>query len=291
MISLQNSHLSIRVNPLGAELSSLKSQASGTEFLWQKEQPWWQRQAPILFPFVGKSKNGTYKHKGISYPMGQHGFARDKVFELTEQSETKLVFSLKADSETAKIYPFNFLLKLSYELKQKSLHIGYEVQNLGKETMFFSIGGHPAFRCPLKENEAFEDYSLLFSSKENTPRLLLKDGLFSGETQALLEATQELPLSHQLFELDAIVLRDLHSSKVQLKSSKHGTGLVFDFNTFPYLGIWTQVGAPFICIEPWYGLADFEAHSGELEEKIGIEMLLPQQIFEAEYSVLCIEEG
>ena len=272
---ISNGLLTVGVNTQGAELCSIKD-ANGTEYLWQADPAVWARHAPILFPIVGKLRDGRYELNGKPYELPQHGFARDISFELITQSKTTLVFQLSPTTETLRCYPFKFALNVIYQLNGNCLEIGYEVQNNGKEVMPFSIGAHPGFNLP----GPIDDCYLEFSQTEALNfRLLGSQGLLSEQTAPVSGTLNILPLSKTLFDRDALILLDFKSGKISLRSRTSPRCLTVEFPEFPQLGIWAKPGAPFVCIEPWYGYADPEQPYGDIMNKPGIQLLAAGKSF------------
>lgn len=283
---LENAQVRAAFKTKGAELSSFIHKENGLEYVWQAAPQIWARHAPVLFPIVGRLKDDTFSYNGDLYRLSQHGFARDLEFSLESSSEDELKFALGYSDGTLAHYPFRFKLVIGYKLKATVLTVTYEVFNEDEQPIFFSIGAHPAFRCPLGDHEEFEDYYLEFNETETLERHLLTDGLFNAATESVMNHTQILPLSYGLFEKDAIVFKKFKSSAIALKSNKGPHGVKVSFPGFPYLGIWTkQRGAPFLCIEPWYGLADATNASGQLVEKEGIMALEPAGEFDCHYQI------
>lgn len=272
------------VNHYGAELCSLKNKA-GIEFIWQADNTIWPRHSPILFPIVGRLKNDSYNYNGSSFSMSQHGFARDKVFELISQSSNKITLSLKADTDTFKKYPFNFELLITYLLDENSLGVSYFVTNIGEAIMPFSIGAHPGFCCPIDNNEQFEDYEIIFSENENLEIALLQNGLFNGDKKLLSANCDRIKLNGETFLNDALVFENLKSQFVALQSKKSNRYVKLSLKGFPYLGIWSKPGAPFVCIEPWCGKADSLNASGNIIEKEGIIAINPVEIFNCSFTI------
>jgi galactose mutarotase-like enzyme len=283
---LQNDYYQVTVKEAGAELSSFRSLRDQVEYIWQADPAIWPRHAPVLFPVVGKLPEGKYRYQGQTYALPQHGFARDEKFDLIQQTNHSLTFALASSPKTLAFYPFPFRLEITYSLHDNSLETSYRVVNPGKEDLYFSIGAHPAFNCPLLPEEKFEDYILVFEKPETLNRYLLDQGLQNGRTQPLLQEDQQLPLHYGLFEQDAIVFKAMASQKITLKTPKHGHGLDFAFQHYPYFGIWTKgPGAPFVCLEPWHGIASRVGDSGELTEKEGILKLEAGDSFYCAYTV------
>ena len=269
--TLQNDHLWVTVNKKGAELTSLKSKSTRIEYMWSADPAYWAKTSPILFPVVGTLRNDSFLYLGKFYTLSRHGFARDMVFNLVEQNKECATFQLLSNAITLEKYPFDFSLEVSYKLAKDFLEVSYNVKNTGSDTMYFSIGAHPAFKVPLTDDTIFEDYFLQFSEIENAPRWPIDSlGLIMDKPAALLENTSELKLTHDLFSQDALVFKNLRSDKVSIKSARHEHGLDFYFEGFPYLGIWSYKNADFVCIEPWCGIADSVLHNQSLVEKEGI---------------------
>lgn len=286
MHSIQSPQLKISIAAQGAELKSVYNNATGLEYLWDANPAFWSKTSPVLFPIVGALKEGRYTHNGKEYRLPRHGFAREKEFAVTEQSEDSLTFTLQSSDETKKVYPFSFLFSIRYTVEEDVLTVRYTIKNKGGEPMYFSVGGHPAFRLPLVEGTAYDDYTLRFEKAETAGRWpISKDGLIEKEPQPLLENSRDLPLSKDFFKADAVVLKHLQSGYVDLVSGKTPHGLRFWMEGFPFLGLWAAPGADFLCIEPWCGIADGVDASGELKEKEGINKLEGGEEFGVEWKV------
>lgn len=267
-IIIKNEFLKAEISPKGAELVSVyKGQEN---FLWEIDRNFWDKTSPVLFPIIGGLKNDSYEFEGQKYQLPRHGFARECEFEITEKTEDSATFTLKYSKETLEIYPFEFTLSIQYYLIVNKLFIKYIVSNASSKKMYYSIGAHPAFSIV----GDIENYSLEFDQSENLITHKLSDNLFSGETKEVALEGKILPLNYSLFEQDAIVLKNTTTSHLTLLNNKVPK-LKVSFPDFPYLGIWSKKNAPFICIEPWLGLADIHHTSGKLEEKEGILSLAP----------------
>ncbi|MBX9850797.1 MAG: aldose 1-epimerase family protein, partial [Cytophagaceae bacterium] len=282
---IENDFLKIEISSHGAELKSIQSKKNNKEYLWQGDQAFWPRRAPVLFPIVGKLHQNKYRIGNKTFEMGQHGFARDKNFELIDKDNTSVTYSFKANPDTLKVYPYQFELLIRYSIVVNRLHVDYEVVNTDKDKIYFTIGAHPGFICPLNEGEEFTDYFLEFQKEEEADRHLLDDGLLNGKTEKILNNEKVLNLTEDLFKKDAIVLKNLKSCSMKLKSKKSDYQLKVDFSGFRYMGIWKKPGAPFICIEPWVGIADKKDFSGELKEKEGIKHLNEGEMFTAGFII------
>lgn len=266
MKSLANKFLTVRIKEQGAELCSIQG-ADSFEYLWQADPAVWGRHAPVLFPIVGKLRGGRYELDGKIYELPQHGFARDMNFELIEQSSTSLTFQLLPTAETRARYPFEFTLNIIYRLDGNCLSIGYEVRNTGASIMPFSIGAHPGFTLPGPIDDCFLEFE---KAETLSTRLPGPSGLISAETAPVLNNTRLLPLSKTIFDRDALIFMDAKSAKVTLGAKNSSRRLTVEFPGFPQLGIWSKPGAPFVCIEPWYGYADTEQPYGDIMNKPGI---------------------
>ncbi|ALD20129.1 aldose 1-epimerase family protein [Hymenobacter sp. DG25A] len=284
---LENELSRVTVQAHGAELSSfIRKDLDNLEYIWPADAAIWARHAPVLFPIVGRLPQDTYTYQGQTYQLPQHGFARDQEFTLMRQTAAELVLELRPNEATLARYPFDFRLIISYRLAGPMLTIGWEVHNPGRGELLFSIGAHPAFRCPLLPDEKFEDYYFEFDHPVTLERHLLEGGLLNGETEPLLDQQQKLPLSYPLFEQDAVVLKHFDFTHLALRSRHSERAVRLRFDGFPYLGLWTkQTGAPFVCIEPWHGIASSVGDTGELADKEGILTLGPGQEFVTSYSI------
>ncbi|MDO9374077.1 MAG: aldose 1-epimerase family protein [Ferruginibacter sp.] len=286
MFTIENEFLSATINPKGAELTSLIHKSTGQEFLWSGDAAFWGKHSPVLFPIVGTLKNDRFIYKDQSYQLGRHGFAREKKFEVGTHTATSLTLTLNDDEETLKLFPFHFRLYLIYQLEEQKLSLTYLVNNLTDGEMYFSVGGHPAFKVPLNDELSYVDYYLQFNKSENAGRWpISKDGLLETTPVDLMQGSDKLPLSKKLFEQDALVIKNMASSEVKLICDKDSAGFTFNYDGFPFLGIWAAKGADFVCIEPWCGVADSVDSSQKIEEKEGIVRLEKSEKFERTWSV------
>ena len=263
---LANDDLTVEVKSSGAEITSVKNN-EGLEYIWCGDAKFWGRHAPVLFPIVGKVLDDAYTYEGQTFNLSQHGFARDSEFEVESKSQNKITFVLRANEQTKEKYPFEFTLKLHYELLGNKLVIGYEVMNNDNKEMYFSIGGHPAFNCPMFEDETMEDYVIEFEALEEAKKLGITPEVYlSGEIEDYKVKT--IPLSHDFFKDGVTILTALQSQKVTLKSLKHNSSVTISRAQLPFLGLWSpEKGAPFVCIEPWVGHTDYVTNSVEISRK------------------------
>lgn len=288
MVNIGNEILEVSIDPKGAELQQLLNKKDRISYLWKGDPAYWGKFSPVLFPVVGTLKNNSYTYNGKDYTLARHGFARDKIFEVEEHSADRAIFLLKNNAETILVFPFFFEFRLIYQVTGNSLSLTYDVRNPAEKDLLFSVGGHPAFAIPLTAGTSYSDYYLLFEKKENAVRWPISpEGCLQIEPVPLLENTDRLLLTKELFHQDALVIKRLSSGKVSLKCDHHIHGWTFDFGEFPYLGIWASKDADFVCIEPWCGVADSVDHNGLLEQKEGIIRLKPANSFQATWSISC----
>lgn len=286
MQTIYNDVLTVTINPKGAELSSLFHKQHELEYLWNADPVYWAKKSPVLFPIVGALKDNTYFFKDKPYELGRHGFARESTFTVSGQSQDAITLTLTGDGHTLTVYPFLFEFSLHYALAENRLSVTYEVKNLTGEEMYFSVGGHPAFKVPLVKETDYTQYYLEFEQPENAGRWpIAPDGRIAEPPVPLLNNTKRLPLTKELFYEDALVFKQLASSKVSLKSDKTAHGLQMDFSGFPYLGIWAARNADFVCLEPWCGIADSVHTDQQLVNKEGINLLAPHETFTRTWSL------
>lgn len=286
MVTLENDFLKVSVRTKGAEMTSFFNKISGIEHLWQADPSQWGWHAPNLFPVVGGCHNNLIRVDGQVFPMERHGFARNSEFSVVESNGTHAKFSLTHSKETREIYPFKFAFQVLYDLFDSELRISYKVINYDDQTIWFSVGGHPAFNIPFFKDESLEDYFLEFENDEVLKKHLLSaNGFFTGQSEIVLESGRKLNLNKDLFRHDALVFKDLTSRKLWLKSRKHDYALSMNFQGFNYLGIWAKGDVPFICLEPWIGCADTEGQETEFKSKEGIHSLDQGHVFEVDYTI------
>ncbi|MBR5246313.1 MAG: aldose 1-epimerase family protein [Clostridia bacterium] len=254
---LENNNLKIAINTHGAELSSIFNKKENKEMLWQGDSAFWGRRSPVLFPVVGKYRNGKTTYNEKEYALGQHGFARDSEFTLVEETESKLSFDLTSNNDTLTKYPFNFRLTCSFELKGDTIIVGWRVENTDDKTIHFSIGAHPAFYC--KKGE-----TVLTMNGENLKyNLINSDGLY---TTPKYDVDSSLVLHDSVFDNDALIIENSGVNEISLVDDKKFLTVKFQTKVF---GIWSPAkkNAPFVCIEPWYGRCDAEDFNGDITER------------------------
>ena len=280
VVTLSNSYLSAKIYTKGAELFSLQNQMTKQEYIWEGDPKHWGKHSPVLFPIVGTLKNNSYFYKDQEYNLSRHGFARDLDFEVIQSTENQVVFSLKASEATKKVYPFEFELQLTYSLLETKLELKYTVINKDSVAMPFSIGAHPAFALP----KSFESYALEFEAQETLTCYTLENDLVSNTKFEIKLKEKKLPLQYATFKNDALIIKALQSKEITIIDENKSL-LKVNFNDFNNLGIWTKVGAPFICIEPWLGYSDTIHSNGNIIEKDGIQIVKENAKYECQFSI------
>lgn len=292
MYCLENHYLRVEINSLGAELKSIINKKDGTERFWKGDPEYWDGSSPVLFPIVGKLKEHKYKLNGETYDMPMHGFASSKKFSVIKTSEDEITFELTYDEETLKIYPFKFKLQIAYRLQGAKIEITYKVINIDNKEIYFAIGGHPGFKCPVFLGESISDYYIEFEEENETAerKLLGERNFFTHNCESLFKDNNKLTLSVELFKNNAIIMKNIKSTYLKLKSTKNDTELKFNFDEFPILAIWSPVKeSPFVCFEPWESHSDYEDFQGDFKEKEGINSLNPKTDYTKRFSIEIIK--
>ena len=273
IVTLVSGQWQATVASRGAELQSLTHTASGEEFLWHGDTAIWGGRAPILFPIIGRLKDNQIRCRGETYPLTRHGIARQSEFSLLGRDEDCASFELCDSAETRTLYPYAFALRVDFNLTSEGqLEIHYAVSNRGDDTMWFTLGSHPAFCLPLEDSE-LSDYSITLPDDPELIRYTLVEGLMPHQGTPL--TSQAILLDEHLFDEDALIFRDIRSQKITLQHRKHGARVVVDTGGAPHLGIWAKPGAPYVCIEPWFGYDDPVDAIGDIETKPGMIALAP----------------
>ncbi len=287
---LENELLEIGITSVGAEICRIKSKKTGIEYMWQGNPEIWGSQAPVLFPIVGGLKNDTYYVNQQPYHMPRHGFVRrNNRITLAEEKPHKITLELQSDESTWLLYPFYFSFFISFELSGNQLTVSHLVTNPDDRSMYFSLGGHPAFNCPVHPSQSYSDYFLRFEKEENLRTWNLnKSGQIAAEGEYVLKNSKILPLRDDMFEHDALIFKSLKSRSVSLCDAS-GERIRVRFPEFKSLGLWAKPKAPFICIEPWLGYADAAGTNQHFMEKEGIIKLCGNDSFSASYSIEIVE--
>ncbi|NRT77831.1 aldose 1-epimerase family protein [Clostridium beijerinckii] len=285
--SLENSKIKMTASTHGGEMHSLTCKKEGTEYLWNGNPEYWKYHSPILFPIIGKVMNSKFMVDGQTYELPAHGLARTSEFEMIAMGNDFITFELKYSEDLLEIYPYKFSLCITYTLEDNAVKVTYDVINLDDKDIYFSIGAHPAFMCPIEKNELLEDCYLEFSESETTSVVgVNKDVYLSREKREFLSSENILPLSKELFKNGLLMFEDLKSNKITIKSRKNDKSLSVEFDGFPYLCLWApEAGAPFLCIEPWFGHPEYEDFNGEFKDREGTVSLSIGKAFNCSYKI------
>ena len=272
-IEIRSGLLTASINPLGAELCSLRDAAS-LELMTDADPAFWASHSPLLFPIIGELSGATFRYDGRSYKMPRHGIARRQTFEQTDAAADQVTFRLSDNAATRESYPFAFNLEASYRVEGASLLMQMTAHNPGDVDIPASFGFHAGFAWPLPYGESREDHYILFDHPEPAALCLLDAGLIASEDRPSPIDGRTLALHDHLFTDDALIWRKLESRGC-LYGAAQGPQLRLEWSDMPSLGIWTKPGARFICIEPWDGIADRADFSGDIWEKPGIRAIAP----------------
>ena len=287
-VKLENEFLCVEITEMGAEVTRIYDKTEDNEILWEGNPVYWKRHSPVLFPNVGKTYKNRVLINGTQYPTSQHGFARDNVFTCIEAAKERASFMFRSSEETKEVYPFDFELHINYKLNKKELTVEWQVKNCGDETMYFTIGGQPAFRFA-KPEETKADYVLKVPGKEKLEYVLIdiSCGCANVDEVHTLQLSEETyPLSDELFAKDALVVDNGQIEEAWL-CHKDGTPYVgVRSEGFPNYGIWSVEGAPFVCLEPWMGRCDNAGFNAELYEKPNVNKVEAGEKFIKDYTIV-----
>ena len=287
--TIENDKMRIMVDDHGAELVSIYDKEKEREVLWQADPAFWKRHAPVLFPHVGKHYNNEYHYCGKTFHTHQHGFARDMEFSCAAKTDHSITHRLTATEQTKDYFPFEFSLDITHTLNEKEITVTWEVTNLDESTMYFTIGGHPAFRVPILPDTKQTDYCLLFQTNADHLTYLLLD---PASGTAIKDQEYRLPLENgraritsDMFDRDALVFDNTQIEYAAIGYPDGTPYLSVSCKGFPNFGIWSVPGAPYICLEPWIGRCDDLGFSDEISKKPGILSLEAKEIFTRSYLI------
>lgn len=279
MIILQNDKCKVKISEVGAELKSMFCDAA--EYIWQSYDEIWNSSSPLLFPICGGLKDDKYKYNGKEYILPKHGFGRNVKFITEYVDNEKVILTHKSNDTTKLSFPFDYELRILYTLKEKSLSVVYQVDNVSQGAMYFSIGAHEGYYTP----EGIEDYDVVFPNVETLNSYILYGNILSNQTMPIIKESTVLPLYEKYFTIDAMVFKDLKSKSAILRNRKNGKAIKLDFDFAPYFLIWHKPNAPYICLEPWAGLPDTVESDGDIAKKEGIIHLDKGQSYRAEHTI------
>lgn len=271
---IENDKLIVGVKEFGCELTSIKSKATGYEFMWQGNADVWAGQAPILFPVVGRLIDDKYTINGRDYEMPKHGFARKMPWEFLGSDDNSMSFVLRDTAETHEIYPFEFDLVVTYTLVDTTIKVSHDIKNKSENTMYFSLGAHPAFNCTIGDILSFDENETLYTEKIDLVR-----SLRLPDKTLVLNNKKDIIVTEDVFNEDALILSDIKSENITLNLAQGNRKIKFHLGGAPYLGLWAKPGAPYVCIEPWYGVNDSHVKKTDFSEKDAINSVNPGEIF------------
>ncbi|MCT1902507.1 aldose 1-epimerase family protein [Oceanobacillus sojae] len=286
---IENDWLKVEIDSQGAEIRAVEHKKNKMNYMWTGDSAYWGRVSPVLFPIVGRLKGDRYQLDGNTYEMSQHGFLRDADFELSTHSAEHASFETASKGRFKNIYPYEFRAFITYTLNQNSLSVDWKIENQNNEEMYFSIGAHPAFRIPLLEDEELEDYHLKFTPAPHKEVMEYELENALVHEKGIRTNLPDIQVQPELFAKDAMIYS--HIDRIELVSAKSKHGIEIGFADFPFVGIWSKYNeennsmAPFVCIEPWYGVADTHDTTGNLKEKYGINQLEAGGIFQKLYTM------
>lgn len=286
MLTIESDALLVKINEKGAELTQITNKQNQIDYLWSGES--WQRHAPILFPAIGRSNDNHYLISGQSYEMPQHGFARDRVWQVVTQTPASVTLRLTSNQQTQPLFPFNFELLVTYQIVENRLDSQYEVRNLDSADFSFALGSHPGFNVPLARGTEFTDYYLDFGEQVAQLDLYAIDPVpfRSGKRQVLALEKGRFELQHARFD-QGLLLFDRPSQQVSLKSAVTDAQITLTTTDFPYMALWTLENQTenFLCIEPFAGLPDQYGQVQELLTKEANQVLSGGQSQQFKYQL------
>lgn len=274
MYEIKSNNRTAVINPHGAELHSLASIQSSDEFMWSGDPAIWSGRAPILFPIIGGVKDDQYTVSAKHYLMEKHGFARSENFTVQARSDGHIVFKLESNDRLQSVYPWQFELLVEFRFEADDLHISYTVVNRDSSEMAFNIGSHPAFRIPMQDAD-LHDYQIQFNKNETLGTYSVVNGLLERNPRAFLNDESLISMSPEIFAHDALVFKHIKSTEITLQHRTQGPRVSVSTGGAPHLGIWAKPAAPYVCIEPWWGHAQFSDEGSELANRESIQKLAP----------------
>ncbi len=296
-ITIENEILKAEIESFGAELKSLVSKNNSQEYMWEADPAFWGKTSPILFPFIGKLEDAAYTYNEKKYVADKHGFARDMDYTLVSKEEDRVVLSIESNTNTLGKFPFPFVLEVEYRLEGASLMEQWRVHNKGNETMYFSVGGHPAFACPLmangvREGKRTDCFVKLYgvNDRDNvlSTEMNVEKGLLTGDTfPVALDEVGRFAVAEHRFDKDALIFEKQGVTKVALADKEGVEYVSVEAKSCPVWGVWSMPtsDASYVCIEPWWGICDSEGYEGNLEDRPYTNSVEPGKIWQEGYKI------
>jgi len=283
---ISHKNYSAKISVLGAELKSFRDDSRSDEYIWQGNPDIWKGSAPILFPIIGRLKDGKYKYNKKTYQLAKHGFARTSTFALSYDTESEKHFMLTSNPDTQASYPFEFEFIAGFTISEGKLSVSYTVKNKEDEKMYFTLGSHPAFSLPTGDC-ALEDFYIEFEKNEILDCYFLENDLLTAAPiKSYLNNENKIKISKDLFNNDALIFKNIKSRKIAIKNKKTGHRITLHTGNAPHLGIWAKPGAPYVCLEPWYSHDDSIDSDYDLTKKLGMMKLEAGENFKTGYEIL-----
>ena len=273
MQTIRNEYLEVSARKFGAELTSIKNLKTGREYLWQPNKEVWTGQSPILFPIVGRAKNDRLRIDGNEFPIKMHGFARKNEFSINSVSQNHIEYILTNNDELVKSFPYNFELYVRYEITENILKMTFKVKNTDNRTIYFSIGAHPGFNCKLGDRLEFEKNETLCTQ-------VMNDEHYRHTELNYLKNENQITIKADTFANDALIFQNTNSEIITLKAQDNSYSVEFNYKNAPFLGLWAKPGAPYVCIEPWFGADDRSDEDFDFCDKPTVQNIKQGDIFE-----------
>lgn len=285
IVELHNDKLAIKISSIGAELQSIKRQGHTQEYLWHGDPKYWKGRAPFMFPVNVRFKNETFNYLDQSYNMPLLGLAHTATFDVKKISQSKASFTFRSNEETLRQYPFQFQLTITYELIQHEIKHHFLLKNLGDNTLYYALGGHPGFTFPTTAGKTRKDYTITFSKKMTTNRLLLANGLIQGEEIPFLNNENRLDMNDPRVPKHGILLLNHKAKRIGLAEKGERPFIEVEFGDFPNVNIWSPPDKPFVCIEPQVGHHDLQNSPTDIKKKKYLMRLKPQKKKQYRFSI------
>lgn len=285
MITIKNNCVTAEINEIGAELKSLV--CNDTQYIWTGDERFWAGSSPLLFPICSGLKDDEYYLDGKKYTLQKHGYARFCKFEVEKQGEDSVTFLLCSNEESLKQFPFEYELRVTYTLENKTLKVKYDVKNLSDDTMYFSIGAHEGYYCP----EGIEEYDVILPEAETLDSTVLEGNVLGNDTVRIIENSDRIALKYDYFAVDALVFKEMKARSVVLKNRNNGKAVKVTFEGCDYFLLWTKPDAPYICLEPWCGISDNKDTDKNFKTKEGIRQIAAGGNFVNEHSIEVLDNG
>ncbi|MBK1877569.1 aldose 1-epimerase family protein [Pelagicoccus mobilis] len=285
-VSIANSQLTVQIATYGAELQSIKANEGGREYLWHGDPEYWAGRAPIMFPVIVRFKGDEFTHNEKRYNLPLLGLGPRNEYKITNRTKDSVTLTLESDSETLKQYPFPFRLEVTYRLEGQKLVNHFQVENLGSETMPFTLGGHPGFVYPSGGGKTRDNYTLTFSTPQNTDRPIVTEGLIQKERVPFLNNESRLDVSDERVPNHGMLLIGHGCDRIGVAEKDSPPFVEIEFGDFPNVNIWTPPGKPFVCIEPLVGHHDFQDTPLEISEKSYLSQLTPGESKNYQFSII-----